>query len=160
MPREYLRQEKYCKNCGIKKVLAKSRCTSCYKWWKYKGIERPRRLWDLDAKCENPSCKRPLERVKRRYRALCEDCHLYWSLTGEYRPKRFCNKRWCDCGNEAMCEVELDIGTVTKTGKLKAKKEKFWLCEDCIELERRGRTAFVGINKLTQKEKELAGLGH
>jgi hypothetical protein len=135
LPREYLKQGKYCENCGIEKVLAKNRCTSCYKWLKYKGIERPRRLWDIDAKCKNSHCRRPLDRVKRRYKAFCKDCALYWALTGEYRPRKYCNRRWCDCGEVATQEAELVVGTVTKTGKIKRKKEKFWLCEKCYQME-------------------------
>jgi hypothetical protein len=127
---------KHCLNCGKKKVVAKERCSACYKWWKYKGEERPRRLWDLDAICENKNCKRPLNRVKRRYKSLCNECTLYWSLTGEYRPRKYCNKRWCDCGEIAVHEVQLEIAVMTKFDNLRQRKETFWLCEQCYQDEK------------------------
>jgi hypothetical protein len=136
MPREYLRRESdYCSNCGLKNVLAKERCSACYKWWKYQGVERPRRLWDPNALCENRNCRRPLEKVVRRYKSLCPECSLYWSLTGEYRPRKYCNRRWCDCGQVAAREVELKVGWQTKTGKVGIRKEKYWLCQDCLDEE-------------------------
>ena len=136
MPRGYTRQiAKYGWNCGSPKVGAKERCSSCYKWIKYKNIERPERLWRLDATCENVNCRRPLNRTKRRYKALCRDCSLYWSLTGEYRPRKYCNKHWCDCGEIAIKEIEIMVGS--PSSKMSLRKESLWLCENCLEEEKR-----------------------
>lgn len=70
-----------------------------------------------------------------RYTGFCFECRLYHSLTGEYRPKKYCGKRWCDCGNEATQQVELSTGSLTKKGNLRAKIDLFFVCNDCYQLE-------------------------
>lgn len=132
-----------CVVCGSPKLFAKNRCSACRKYQlDHNGVDRPERLWNPDALCENPSCDEPLPKVLRRYKSLCKDCDLFRSLTGELRPAKYIGKRFCDCGQVAIGLFTLNVGMAPRERNYTATSEvTYWLCQCCYDMEYRFKPA-------------------
>jgi len=108
---------KWCKVCGHLKVYLKGRCVSCYYYHQRHGIERPRHLWDKEAKCK--TCGIPLASLgvnpagrRRQQKGRCIPCVLYIRDHGVERPRRLWGigeYGWCECGRPATALVDGDI---------------------------------------------------
>jgi hypothetical protein len=109
---------RWCKVCGNPRLHKTRRCYTCYGFWLRNGHDRPRHLWDVDAKCSN--CNFPLSAVgvkvqrdgierRRQCNGRCQTCDSYWRKYKRERPKYLWGDGphgFCECGYPAVALVE------------------------------------------------------
>lgn len=121
---------RWCKVCTRPQIHKTGRCYTCYWFWSNNGYDRPRHLWDVDAKCSN--CNFPLAAAGRRptfkdgsmrrrqCNGRCQACDSYWRKYKRERPRHLWGDGaygWCSCGHPANYQ-----------------KDGFDLCSRCAEV--------------------------
>lgn len=105
----------WCKICGqFDRRLRCNMCGACYKFFRLHRKNRPRHLWDHEARCKN--CNIPLtvlgkydSGAKRQKKGYCDPCYNYHLRYGKARPKHLWldgPHGFCECGYPAVALVE------------------------------------------------------